>query len=177
MLSHEGMIDIPRHSTGRLDNDPCDSLLITEDEDVIARTQRILEPGGYRLTVLHEGRQGLEALRDGAFPICLVDQDLVDVSGFEVVGQGKDISPNTEFIMLFAYPNVERALLSLTYGAYGYLEKPLDDAGALLTKVILARERVALSRELDRLRTAARAEPRGIPVTDDPENPDSRKET
>jgi DNA-binding NtrC family response regulator len=125
-----------------------DLLLLTEDERVIQKTRRLLEPGGYGVTVHHRGREGLEALRSGLYLICMVDQDLMDISGFEVVGQGKDLSPATEFIMLFEYPNLTRALLALSYGAYGYLTKPLDDLGALLTKIILAREKISLTTQL-----------------------------
>ncbi len=125
-----------------------ESLLITEDERVIRQVQRVLEPGGYGVTVHHAGRAGLDALRGGHFLICLVDQDLMDISGFEVVGQGKDLSPETEFVMLFEYPSMSKALLALTYGAYGYLPKPVEDPAALLTKVILAREKISLNMQL-----------------------------
>ncbi len=123
-------------------------LLLTEDDKVIQRIKRLLEPGGYGVTAHHLGRVGLDALRSGAYPLCLVDQDLMDISGFEVVGQGKELSAGTEFVMLFEYPNLSKALLALSYGAYGYLTKPLDDMGALLTKVILAREKISLNLQL-----------------------------
>ena len=126
-------------------------LLLTEDDRVIQRIQRLLEPGGYGITVHHLGRAGLEALRTGIYPLCMVDQDLMDISGFEVVGQGKELSSNTEFIMLFEYPNISKALLALSYGAYGYLTKPLDDLGTLLTKVILVREKISLNIQLSTL--------------------------
>ncbi len=123
-------------------------LVMTEDDRVIQKIKRLLEPGGYGVTVHHQGRAGLEALRSGLYMICLVDQDLMDISGFEVVGQGKEISPQTEFVMLFEYPNLSKALLALSYGAYGYLTKPLDDLGALLTKIILAREKISMRVQL-----------------------------
>lgn len=125
-----------------------ETLLITEDERVIRQVRRILEPGGYGVTVHHAGRAGLDALKSGLFMICMVDQDLMDISGFEVVGQGKDLSPETEFVMLFEYPSMAKAILSLTYGAYGYLAKPIEDPASLLTKVILAREKIALNMQL-----------------------------
>jgi putative two-component system response regulator len=123
-------------------------LVLTEDDRVIQKIKRLLEPGGYGVTVHHSGRAGLQALRSGIYPLCLVDQDLMDISGFEVVGQGKELSPNSEFVMLFEYPNLSKALLALSYGAYGYLTKPLDDMGALLTKVLLAREQISLRTQL-----------------------------
>ncbi len=123
-------------------------LLLTEDDRVIERIRHLLEPGGYAVTVHHLGRAGLDALETGAFPLCLVDQDLMDISGFEVVGQGKVLSENTEFVMLFEYPNISKALLALSYGAFGYLTKPLDDLGALLTKIILAREKISVNLQL-----------------------------
>ena len=123
-------------------------LLLTEDDRVIHRIKRLLEPGGYGITAHHLGRAGLEALRTGLYPLCLVDQDLMDISGFEVVGQGKELSSGTEFIMLFEYPNISKALLALSYGAYGYLAKPFDDMGAVLTKIILVREKISLNLQL-----------------------------
>ncbi len=126
-------------------------LLLTEDDRVIRRVRRLLEPGGYGVTSHHLGRAGLEALRTGMYPLCMVDQDLMDISGFEVVGQGKELSSNTEFIMLFEYPNISKALLALSYGAYGYLTKPLDDLGTLLTKVILIREKISMKLQLNTL--------------------------
>lgn len=128
-------------------------LVLTEDDRVIQKIKRLLEPGGYGITIHHSGRAGLEALRSGIYMLCLVDQDLMDISGFEVVGQGKELSPQSEFVMLFEYPNLSKALLALSYGAYGYLTKPLDDMGALLTKVLLAREQVSLRMQLRALMT------------------------
>lgn len=127
---------------------PFEILVLTEDDRAIDRIQRLLEPGGYLVTINHSGRAGLEALQTGTFSMCMVDQDLMDISGFEVVGQGKVVSPHTEFVMLFEYPNISKALLALSYGAYGYLAKPLDDLGALLTKVILTREKISLNLQL-----------------------------
>lgn len=145
-----------------------ETLLITEDDRVIQKVKRLLEPGGYGITVHHSGREGLEALKSGLFLLCLVDQDLMDISGFEVVGQGKDYSPSTEFIMLFEYPNLSKALLALSYGAYGYLTKPLDDLGALLTKVILAREKISMTMQLRTLMSEFEAQRNQVldPISD-----------
>ncbi len=123
-------------------------LLLTEDDQVIRRARRLLEPGGYTIDVFHSGRDALEVLEQKRHMICFVDQDLIDISGFEVVGQGKVASPITEFVMLFEYPNLSRAMLALSYGAFGYLAKPFDDLGMLLTKVILAREKVSTTLQL-----------------------------
>ena len=66
----------PKHT----DDPGCDCLLITEDERIVRRALQILEPGGYRVTVIHEGRKGLEALESHWYPVCLVDQDLIDIA-------------------------------------------------------------------------------------------------
>lgn len=127
-------------------------LVISEHENTTDLIECFLIQGGYKVTTVHSGALGLQEIRSKRYLLILVDQDLHDMSGYEVLGQGKEIIPDAEFIVLMEYPSISKALLILSYGAYGYLVRPIEDLGDLLSKIILAREKVYMNKQFSLLR-------------------------
>ncbi len=100
-------------------------LLIVDDEDVARESLRdILRLQGYDVSTVPNGQQALDFLRRQHVDLMIVDLRMPGVSGLEVVRAANQISPDTEVIMLTAYPSVDSAVDALRLRVHDYLQKP-----------------------------------------------------
>ena len=79
---------------------------------------------GHEVTVCADGTAALRALERGSFDAALLDIRMPGISGIEVLGQIKQISPDTQVIILTGQATVDTAVQALRLGAYDYLTKP-----------------------------------------------------
>jgi DNA-binding NtrC family response regulator len=98
-------------------------VLVIDDEEVIrSAARRILE--GYDVTTAGNGREGLREMRKGPFDLVLTDLKMPGMDGIEVLKGAKELSPETEVIIITGYGTVKTAVEALQHGAYDYIEKP-----------------------------------------------------
>jgi DNA-binding NtrC family response regulator len=98
-------------------------VLIIDDEEIVRKSaKKIL--GDYALTAVPGGKQGLRELRKEPFDLVLTDLRMPGMDGMEVLKHVKDISPETEVIIITGYGTVKGAVEALRHGAYDYIEKP-----------------------------------------------------
>ena len=128
------------------------TILIVDDEALIRWSLRErLAAEGY--DVLEAGTTA-EAL-DRTMPdvdLVLLDFKLPDGDGIDVLRRIKDVSPDTQVIMMTAFSTVETAVEAMKLGAYHYVNKPfnLDEVMLLVEKALETRQ---LRREVRTLRT------------------------
>lgn len=98
----------------------------------------------------------LETLGSFDPAVVLVDKNLPDGNGLEVVRVGVAAAPGTEFIIITGDPSLDSAIEAVNLGAFGYLPKPFPSIDDVLRRVraALERRRVVMLNELlgDRLR-------------------------
>lgn len=117
---------------------------------------------GYEVTVCPDGLTAAAALERNTYDCILVDLDMPGLSGIEVMARAKELSPDTEAIVLTGKSSLETAVAALRHGAFDYLTKPckLSDLEHLLTKVADKRELTnkfrALKRRVESLEGSAR---------------------
>ncbi len=101
-------------------------ILVVEDESMLRkRLARHLEEQGAAVTVaanLAEARNALESL---AFDFALVDVNLPDGYGLDLLKAGT-FSPNTFIVIMTAEGGIPRAVEAIRLGAHDYLAKPFD---------------------------------------------------
>ena len=99
----------------------------------------------------------MAALERNTYDCLLVDLDMPGLAGIEVIARAKELSPDTEAIVLTGKSSLETAVAALRQGAFDYLTKPckLVDLEALLQRVAEKRELTnkyrALKQRLERL--------------------------
>src|SRR5262249_12999711 len=87
----------------------------------------------------------------------LVDLDMPGLSGIQVITKAKELSPDTEAIVLTGKSSLDSAVAALRQGAFDYITKPyrLADLAKLLDRVAAKRELKnkcrALEKRLERL--------------------------
>ncbi len=112
---------------------------------------------GHEVTVCPDGATAVAALEKNTYDCILVDLDMPKLSGIEVIARAKQLSPDTEAVVLTGKSSLETAVLALRHGAFDYLTKPckLVDLKSLLARVAEKRELTnkcrALKLRLDRI--------------------------
>lgn len=121
------------------------NILVADDEEVIRTLlEGLLSQKGHRVFLAANGRESIEKLTDNRFDIILLDINMPDMSGIEILKQVKEKDPEIEVIMITGFASYETAVDALKYGAYDYVEKPFED----LEKVVMVCEKAMERRRL-----------------------------
>jgi len=133
------------------------SILIVDDEPEVRESlEELLGAEGYTLDSAATAAEGLKRLDAGAYDLALVDVNLPDGSGLDVLKNLKQESPDTSVIMITAYDSSQTAFQASKEGAESYITKPWDneklllEVRNLLDKTRLKEENVQLRRALKR---------------------------
>jgi DNA-binding NtrC family response regulator len=117
------------------------TVLIIDDEEVVRMLfQNLLEDAGYEPLLAEDGQQGSEMLREHHPAVALVDKNLPDISGLDLIATEKKRHPDTEFIMITGYASLDSAVKAMELGAFSYLTKPFDDMDVVLDRIRAAVE-------------------------------------
>lgn len=127
------------------------ALLIDDDVATLELMKFQLDAEGFDVTTAENGTKGLDFIREKEFDIILTDLNLPDLSGIEMVQRSKEVSPDTEIIMVTGYGSVEKAIEATKAGAFYYVEKPVEFE-ELLVLIEKAIERKQQAREIKELR-------------------------
>jgi DNA-binding response OmpR family regulator len=121
------------------------TILVVDDERVVRMMlEAALRAQGYRVQSAGSGTDARELLTAEEFDLVLLDLQLGDTDGIEILREIKRDWPATEVILLTAHGSINSAIAALRHGAFDYLLKP--------AQVNDIRERV--ERGLEQRRTA-----------------------
>ncbi len=126
-------------------------LLVDDDERLRNAAGKVLVAGGYRVAGAGSGREALELLREPGVALVIGDLRLPDLDGIVLLKQVREVRPEVEVVMITGHGSVEKAVEAMRFGAYDFIQKPLDSA-ALLRTVAKALEKQRLATENRQLR-------------------------
>jgi DNA-binding response OmpR family regulator len=102
-------------------------LLIIDDEQRFAEMLvRRLNLRGVTCCVRHEGQAGLDILSHKKFTLVLLDLQLPDIYGTEVLARIKKICAATPVIILTGHGSKKDRQECMALGAHAFMHKPLD---------------------------------------------------
>ncbi len=102
-------------------------ILYAEDDPPSGRlVQSIAESEGYSIKIVATGHEFLAALTEDKPDILLLDLNLPDSSGLELLPKARLRLPAAPVIMITASDSVEDVIKALKGGALDYLTKPVD---------------------------------------------------
>ncbi len=115
------------------------NILIVDDEEFIRlNLKRIFKEDHYKVFLESEGRPAIRTVQNEDIDLALLDLNLPDMSGLEILKEFKKIKPDLLVIIITGYASVESAVEALKLGAYDYIKKPFKaDAIRLIARLAL----------------------------------------
>lgn len=100
-------------------------VLFVDDEPSLQEFMRTELPGlGHEVTICPNGATALQVIARQTFDVAILDVRMPDVSGIEVLQRLKQVSPDTEAVMMTGYASMENMAEAMRLGACDYLRKP-----------------------------------------------------
>lgn len=137
-------------------------ILFADDEKSLQDLMSLELPRlGHEVTVCPDGLTAIAALEKNTYDCILVDLDMPGRNGIEVIAACKELSPDTEAIVLTGKSSLDSAVAALRHGAFDYLTKPCRfvELKSLLVRVAQKRELTrkyrAVKQRLERLEGAS----------------------
>lgn len=128
------------------------TVLVVEDEELMRTiVRRLLSDAGFNVFTADSAEAAVKMVTTNNFDVVLTDIKMSGNNGIQLLGQIKDISPETAVVIMTAFSSVESAVDALRKGAYDYITKPFVNE-YLVKTVKNAAERGGLARENRRLR-------------------------
>ena len=110
------------------------SILIIDDEKEICESiKMILEYEGYEVSYSTSAKDGISKLSSNNFSGLLLDIQMPEMSGFEVLKKVKEKHHSLSVIIISAHGSVENAIRATKLGAFDFIEKPIDRDKLLLS--------------------------------------------
>jgi PAS domain S-box-containing protein len=145
-------------------------ILLVDDEIRFGETlKQILSHYGYQVTIATCGREAVVLLNNHIFDLALLDLELPDMYGYDVIDSIKENNRFLVAIMLTGNGSMETAIQALRKGIYDFLKKPIDSDLLLRTieKAIKHKQlEKALRASEERFKILAEASWEGIIIHD-----------
>jgi DNA-binding NtrC family response regulator len=128
------------------------SILVIDDELQICESiNMILDYEGYDVEFTTSAIEGLEKFSAKDFSAVLLDIQMPEMNGFEVLKKIKEQKQVSSVIIISAHGSVENAIKATRLGAFDFLEKPID-RDKLLISVRNATETASLKVENEEIK-------------------------
>ncbi len=131
------------------------TILIIDDEIGICESIKlILDYEGYETDYTTSGKEGLEKLDNKVYSALLLDIQMPEMNGFEVLEKVKTKHPFISVIIISAHGSLENAVKATKLGAYDFIEKPVDREKLVISirnaveKSVLLEENVEIKKSL-----------------------------
>jgi len=120
-------------------------ILIIDDEKLLCETlSDFLLDSGYDTVMAFDGEQGIEEYRKENPDIVLLDLSMPKMSGYEVLEKLLEHNPDFPVIVVSGVGAVDKAMKSISMGAWDFITKPVLDMEVLLHQVEKALDRSRL---------------------------------
>jgi DNA-binding response OmpR family regulator len=116
-------------------------LVIEDDEDVALGLELVLTRAGHRVSVAHDGREGLRSFFNEHAEVVVLDVEMPVMDGWETLGRLRELS-DVPVLMLTAHGLVNERVRGLRAGADDYQTKPFSNQELLARVDALLRRRI-----------------------------------
>src|ERR1700730_12610699 len=126
-------------------------LIIDDERPILLTLEALLGRHNYQVETAGTAAGGMKVLKEKSPALVLLDLQLPDAQGLEMLDQIKTEHPDTQVIILTAHDTLNNAIESIKRGAYHFISKPYASE-ELLSLVDKALEKQSLLRETEQLR-------------------------
>ena len=108
-------------------------LVIDDDAKMRELLTSILEGEGYSVETAEDGKHAIGFCKKLPFDAALIDIELPDIKGTELLKALKEIQPKMSKIIITGHPSIENAMKAVNEKADGYILKPFNPVELLET--------------------------------------------
>jgi two-component system response regulator RegA len=102
-------------------------VMLVDDDAALRRNMvRILEREGFSVLAAAGVKEAYEVAADAMPELAVVDLNLEDGHGMELVGGLQQLHPGIRVLVLTGYDSIASSLVAMRAGAMGYLAKPVQ---------------------------------------------------
>lgn len=101
-------------------------LIVDDDESVLTMLNKVIRSAGMDANTVSGGKQALELVRERPFDIILLDVNLRDMDGFQVIQELRGRGVKTPIIIVSGRKEDYDTLYGLDIGADDYITKPFN---------------------------------------------------
>ena len=131
-------------------------ILIIDDHDSMREgLELLLRRRGHRTRSAESGARGMELLEDEDADLVITDLKMAHMDGMEVLTRVKEVTPETEVMVITAHGTIEKVVEAMKLGAVDFITKPFssEEFGVKVDRLLTDREeRARLRRENQALR-------------------------
>ncbi|HTO98947.1 MAG TPA: response regulator [Myxococcales bacterium] len=107
-----------------------------DDAKIVLRVvERALSEAGFTLSVAEDAEGALALLEERQFACALVDRNLVEADGLDLIKEIRSRQQRCACILMTAYPSLESAVQALRMGVVDYIQKPSRDFERIVDRV------------------------------------------
>jgi DNA-binding NtrC family response regulator len=106
-------------------------LIIDDDLEMRKMLTEALIDEGYSVESAANGKDALKACEKLPFDVALIDVELPDVKGTELLTKLRSIQPKMVDIIITGHPSIENAMKAVNEKADGYILKPFEISSLL----------------------------------------------
>jgi DNA-binding NtrC family response regulator len=100
-------------------------IFVVDDEpSILESCETVLTSEGYQCQVERRGEEALRRLRAEAFEIVLIDQNMPQVHGLDILVEARKRNPDCLAIVMTGHATTEDGVRAIQAGAWDYLPKP-----------------------------------------------------
>jgi len=101
-------------------------LIIDDEKEICKSIKMILEYEDYAVDFSTAASEGLEKLLSDSYHALLLDIQMQEMNGFDVLKKVKESGSPASVIIISAHGSVENAIKATKLGAFDFIEKPID---------------------------------------------------
>lgn len=130
-------------------------LIIDDEAEICESIKMILEYENYKVDYFTDAREGLKNLEFNEYSVLLLDIQMPNMTGFEVLNELRTNKSKMNVIMISAHSSLENAVKATKLGAFDFVEKPIDREKLLISvrnaseRTNLIAENIILKEELE----------------------------
>ena len=132
-------------------------LIVDDEEHALRNIGAYLEPKGFEIITATTLAQARASLKRGEPDIVLLDVQLPDGYGPDLLGETLHLPIRPPIILITAYGEIEMAVEAMKNGAHDFIQKPVE-LKTLEQSINRANEIVTMRKELNHLRQSQRAQ-------------------
>jgi two-component system response regulator PilR (NtrC family) len=101
-------------------------LIVDDDEKIRQLLSDILRQAGYSVKCFENGKQAIDASYEELFNLALIDIQLPDMEGTELLTKLRKTEPEVIKIIVTGHASLDNSIEAANKGVDGYIQKPFD---------------------------------------------------